>query len=912
MAKLSVAQNQFNAGEWSPRMYGRSDLGKYSAAVRTATNCHATIHGPMLRRPGTKYAAYCKEHDKQIRLGKFQFAKDDAFILEMGDNYMRFFADSGQVVESAKTITGITAANPAVVTSNAHGYSNGDHVYIEAVVGMTEINNGTIPYIVANKSTNTFEVTDIDGTNVDSSAYTAYSSAGTATKIYEITTPWDEDEVRELTWAQFGDDIYFAHSSYETRILTRVSSTNWTLSTLGAKPTATYEAGDTANTSLTPGATTGNGVTFTASANYFLDSDIGRQILNLSDGETGVAIITALGAASPSATATCDIVEDFTDTNLIGVGDWKLDLSPIADLDITEETASAGQIVTINADEPNTTTTADTFRTGDVGKYIIMSGGVLQITQRTSASAIKAEVLKSLDSTDETGNWTLQEATWSASRGYPRAVGIFQNRLVLGGTTAQPQTVWLSETGIFNGFGPGASDSDAIDLALGSTEVNQISWIASSRDLIVGTAGGELTINGGATGVGLTAANISQQPRTAHGSGRQQVPIIGSEALFLQKSGRKIRTFRFDFDVDTYRGQDLTFLAEHITSGGIQEIAYSQEPDSKIYAVTVNGAMLCGVYDRTQEVMGWSKYETDGTFENIQTISEGEEDQAWVIVKRTVNGTTRRMLEFLDNGDGIDDTDSFSDSAITVSNNKPITGITAANPAVVTATAHGFSDGDTIIIKDLVDPDVSSLDSTATNMTSLNGCVFTVANKTANTYELTNSSGSNIDTSAYNAYGSGGNCWETVSSISGLSHLEGKTVQVKGDGARQPDQVVTNGTLTADVAAGEFTVGLPYTTTLVTLDVKYDSRTGPTQAQQSRWVSPIIRVYSSANPTLNGEFLPSRNTDDAMDKRVPLYSGDLRYGGLGWNASGRLTFTLSDPFPLHITSIFGTIEGSSG
>jgi Ubiquitin-activating enzyme E1 FCCH domain len=76
---------------------------------------------------------------------------------------------------SPATITAITKANPGVVTAAAHGFSDGDIVYIAGVVGMTEVNGQY--YTVANKDTNTFQLA-----GVNTSDYTAYTSGGTATK----------------------------------------------------------------------------------------------------------------------------------------------------------------------------------------------------------------------------------------------------------------------------------------------------------------------------------------------------------------------------------------------------------------------------------------------------------------------------------------------------------------------------------------------------------------------------------------------------------------------------------------------------------------------------------------------------------------------------------------------------------
>jgi hypothetical protein len=986
VTKKIINQTSFTGGEISPRLHSRTDTSEYEKGLETATNAVILPHGPIKRRNGSKFIAETKDSSAAIKLVRYQFSQDTAFILEFGNQYIRFFKDNGQVAESDLTITGITAANPGVVTSTAHGLSDGDHVYITGVVGMTEVNSSTVPYKVANKTANTFELNTLLDVNVDTSAFTAYSSGGVINKIYEVVSPYTTAQLPNIEYVQSGSVMYMTHPDVAPRTLVRTSDTNWTLDTLTFLPPPTYESGYVSTGfTMTPSATTGVGVNFTSSSAIFLEGDIGRQIINSTSGETGRASIVSI---TSTTVAVCDIVEDFTDTNAIASADWSIDLSPVVDLEF--DGTQAGSIVNIRSEYTSgtlgsrktitavtkanpgvVTSTAhgfingdtvqiqdiigmtqinnrsftvegktantfqlkgedtsgyttyssggivrqdlsdvniDAFRAADVGKYILANGGVAQIITVTAADDIDAEILKSFNSSDTTGNWSLEIDTWDATRGYPRAVGLYEQRLVYGGTAAEPQTLWFSETGIVDGFGTGPDDEDSIQVSLVSNEVNEINWIASSRDLVIGTSGGEITVNSG-TSSSISPSAIQQQARTYHGSKTQHVANIKDEILFIQGSDRKVRTFRYDFNIDGYTGEDLTFLSEHITEGGLVELAYSQEPDTVIYVVTTNGNLLAGTYDRSKKVVGWGEHTTDGTFENIQTITKGEEDQPWVVVKRTINGVTKRFIELFLQADGSDDLHGFSDCHLTLSDNKTVSGITAADPAVVTATSHGFSDGDIVIIKDLVDPLTADLDSTATNMSSLNDCSFKVANKTANTFELNTFGDANIDTSAYNAYGSAGNVWVKTTAISGLDHLEGKTVQIKIDGSNHADKVVSSGAVTLNSAAGEVTIGLPYTTTIKTLDLEYDIGLGSMQGQRSRWARPLLRVLKSGKPLMNDEFIPARSGANPMNKKVPLFSGFLEYGSLNWSNTGALTITISDPLPLQLIGITGTIDG---
>ena len=1067
-----IRQTSFASGEISPELYGRSDTAEYSNGIETGTNCIVTPRGPIKRRNGTQFIAEVKDSSTAKRLIRYQFSQDTAFILELGNQYIRFYRDTGQVLESTLNITNITQASPGVVTSNAHGLANGDHVYITGVTGMTEVNSSTVAYTVANVTTNTFE---LQGT--DTSAYTAYSSGGEINRVYEISSPYTTAQIPNVQYAQSGSTLYLVHPEVAPYTLVRTSDTSWALNEMELSPPPTYESGYDYNLAVKPLATTGvdinvivgavdltDGVTYrwtasgsgtdeyyleliaggdpsvdtplavslndtlstegtvgslaageydygdndtlgydtiyvrlsdgtdpdSKSAGYvvysesdiFLQGDVGRQIINLSSGETGRTSVTSV---TNGAIALTDIVEDFTNTDIIAAGDSKLDLSPVVDLEF--DSSQGGSVVNIrpeytagstgprynitNVTSANpavvTTSTAhgysdgdkvqiqdiegmtqindkqftidnvtsttfelkgenstgyttyssggivrrvlsdikvDAFRSADVGKYILANGGVMEIITVNSASDIDAIILKSLNDSEETGNWTLETPTWTSSRGYPRAVGLYEERLIFGGTSARPQTIWMSETGIFEGFGAGPDDEDSIVIPLVSNEVNEVNWISSGRDLVVGTSGGELTVSSGGSSA-ITPSSKRQQPRTYHGSKTQQVVNVKDEILFIQGSGRKVRTFRYDFNIDGYTGEDLTFLAEHITEQGISELAYAQEPDTIIYAVSDDGRMLTGTYDRSKKVIGWTTFETDGYYENVQTITNAAEDAVFTVVRRTINGTTKRYIERFDSGSGTDDADGFSDSYLTLSEGKTVSNITQASPAVVTSTGHGLSNGDTVIIKDLVDPLGASLDASKTNMTDLNQKTFTVANAATNTFEL-----SGLDTSNYNPYSSGGTAYKKVSTISGLDHLEGKTVQIKVDGATHADKAVSDGALSLDTSAGEVVIGLPYTTTIKTLNNDFDIGLGSMQGQRARWARPLLRVYKSTAPIVDGEYIPTREGSDLMDQKVPLKSGFLEYGGLKYANTTAITITTSDPLPLVLTGITGTIVGS--
>ena len=231
MARSAPSFSAFTAGEISPRLEGRTNLEKYSQGLSDLTNMVVMPHGGVTRRPGTEYLGEVKSSSVKTRLIPFQFKTSDTYILEFGNQIMRVFRNDLQVLaSSAKSITGITKANPGVLTSNSHGFSNGDEVFVDSIGGMTELNGRN--YRVANATTNTFTLTDLFGNAMNTTGFTTYTSGGTATEIYETATPYAEADLFDIRLVQSADTMYLVHPSYDIRTLTRSDHNNWTFATL--------------------------------------------------------------------------------------------------------------------------------------------------------------------------------------------------------------------------------------------------------------------------------------------------------------------------------------------------------------------------------------------------------------------------------------------------------------------------------------------------------------------------------------------------------------------------------------------------------------------------------------------------------------------------------------------------------
>lgn len=231
MARSAPAFSSFTAGEISPRLEGRVNIEKYKEGLSDLTNMVVMPHGGVTRRPGTEYLGEVKSSSVKTRLVPFQFKTTDTYILEFGNQVMRVFRNGLQVLVSAsKTITAITKANPGVLTSSSHGYSNGDEIYVESIGGMTELNGRN--YRVANVTTNTFTLQDLFGNAINTTSFTTYTSGGTATEIYETATPYAEADLFDLRFVQSADTMYIVHPSYDVRTLTRTDHNAWTFATV--------------------------------------------------------------------------------------------------------------------------------------------------------------------------------------------------------------------------------------------------------------------------------------------------------------------------------------------------------------------------------------------------------------------------------------------------------------------------------------------------------------------------------------------------------------------------------------------------------------------------------------------------------------------------------------------------------
>jgi hypothetical protein len=277
-------------------------------------------------------------------------------------------------------------------------------------------------------------------------------------------------------------------------------------------------------------------------------------------------------------------------------------------------------------------------------------------------------------------SWTLATPTftwagtspWDATNGYPRTVSFYEQRLFFAGTSANPQTIWGSQTADYENFDQGTGlDDQSMEYAIATNRVNVIRWLQPSRDLIVGTAGGEFKI-GRPSGEPLTPSNIMITQQTTYGSWTAPPIQVGSSILFVQRARRKLREFGYNFQNDAYIAPDMTLLSEHITEGYLQDAEYQQEPDSIVWACTADGKLLSMTYERPEDVVAWSRHSiggADSKVESVTVITTATSDQVWLLISRTIGGVTKKYVEYLDPEINVDSglTGTVSGASATIS-----------------------------------------------------------------------------------------------------------------------------------------------------------------------------------------------------------------------------------------------------
>jgi hypothetical protein len=914
-----VIQSSLAGGEVSPAVGARVDIGKYKSSLETCENAFVQVHGGVSNRPGLEYVCECVSGSLSTRIIPFQFNTEQTYILEFGNLYMRVVKGGGQVLNgTAKTITAVTRADPGVVTSSSHGFSDGDDVYVTGVVGMTQLNGRTMR--VDNKTSNTFELNDYDGNNINTTNYTAYGSAGTAEPVYEIVTPYTTAQVFDLKFVQSADVMTIVHKDHEPAELTRTGDAAFTLTDIVFAPEQAFP------TAVSVGANTTGSVTERYTVTAVNDENAEESLVGIASG-TSISGITS--ATPPVVTSSSHGLSDLDEVEIQGV---------------------VGMVEVNNLRFKVSNKTTHTFELQDLARINIVgagytsysSGGTVYpaydnitngavtkdntITWTAVANAVSYNVYHEKDGifgfigrseidsfTDNNIDADLEDTPpkfrnpFISTNEKPSTVGYFQQRRLFGSSTNKKQRMWLTQTA--NHYNLGVSsptkDDDSITVTIASLQVNEIRHMVQLRELIVLTSGGEWLAKG-VDGV-VTPSTFQIEPQTYYGS-EQLPPITAGDIVLFMQPGWTVRDLGYKFETDSYNGNDISILARHMFDNyTFVDWDYAQAPHSVVWAVRSDGTICALTYVREQEIFAWSRHITDGNFKSVASVQEGDDDFMYAIVERKIGTRTRQYIERLHDHDFTNVQDAFFvDAGLSLDTSITITGYTNANPVVITAASHGLSDGDTVDINGIYVVD-TTVDQGKSLSTEIIGLGYTVANKTTNTFEL-QLNASNVNGTAFAVYDSGGIVRKAVTSVGGLWHLEGESIVGLANGYATGALTVANGTVTLPNAASRVHLGLNYTSTIKTLKLDNANPLDTVQGRNKKLTRLTLRLEDTMGLWHGPDLTHMREAKFGLPalygQELSMITGDKHVTlSPSWNKNGQIVIQQLDPLPMTILGI---------
>lgn len=498
---------------------------------------------------------------------------------------------------------------------------------------------------------------------------------------------------------------------------------------------------------------------------------------------------------------------------------------------------------------------------------------------------------------------TGDRSIWSGVADYPAAVSFHEQRLVF----ARGLDIWGSQIQNYEEFG----DNDPLDDASGyhyelSSDKNEdIYWLVSHLDSIFGTSAGDWRMHGyGGPITPLTLIDAKKQ--STYGSIDVQAVLANDAVVFAQKGGKVLRDFIYSYERGGYLSPNLTFMAKHILGTGLVDMAFQQIPDPIIWCVRADGEIATLTYQKQHNIVAWQRQPIDGLAEAVGCVATGAEDEVWIQTKRTINSVTKRYIEYFKPHAHF--TESTQEDCFFVRCGKTIyggpgeaiEGATQAKPVVITITGHGFSNDDLVKITDVV------------GMTELNNNVYMVKNKAANTFELYLTDGTTeLDGTAFTEYDSGGLATKVYKTVTGLTHLQAKDVDVLVDGAAHPQCTVAGGSITLNRYGSKIQVGIPCISKL------QPQRLGQAPDRMKRIDELTIRFYQTLGCKVGPDednlgIIPFREGTDPMDSPPPLFTGDKEVPFLGdYEKAGNILIIQDQPLPMTVLAIMPSV-GVSG
>jgi len=701
---MDSAYIKFNGGIWSEQLKGRYDLGNYKSAARTCDNFIPTRYGQVEKRAGTKHLGYAKNNDKVCVLHSFQFSVNTKFMLEFGDLYIRFWSNDLQVESGGSPLEVVTPYLEADLYELQIRAVN-DVVYIvhpDYPVGkLTRLADDNWTYAAADLNL-PFVDPDVNSTEVTLTPDGLTGSIGIAASADAFDADHVGSELRlkyltEGSSSIFHDDYLFSATTYYSELNTydnvayftktgsyETDSTNskyWRVARNGGvndqllyytcikdyTPTAWVTATSYALDDV---------VTESGSVYYCTTAHISSALFTTDSANWSEVVHPADAPNHFDAGAEALFPQEVSGKwSLKTTGNWRGDWAIQRSVDggtnwstirVLSSRDDANYLV--EEDEEGETNlirvlaiTSYWFaRERESVTFTALSApayGVATIDTVTDAQNVVATVTTDMPFITAAVSW--QESAFSTYQGFPRTIALFDNRLLFAGTKKKPQAFFYSGINSYDDFLAATTLADApFYVETLSDDQSSVQWITAQRELFVGTASVEGVLTTRKQDEAQSPENLPiVRWNEAMGSAHRAALPLRDSLLILQRGRTTLNMMAYSLEKDGYTGEEVSLLCPNIFSSGILQMTHMREPYTGAHVVTEEGTICHMVYEPKLQVTGWCKFTTQGgEFESIQSLpsslddatlwgSTTDEDDLWCVVKRTVNGTTRRHIE---------------------------------------------------------------------------------------------------------------------------------------------------------------------------------------------------------------------------------------------------------------------------
>lgn len=797
-------------------------------------------HGGAANRPGTEMITEVKNSLSAVRLIKFERSRDQAYVLELGNLYVRMIRNGAYV----------SLSGAATAWAFPSFYSPGDTVSAVGInyVNLTGNNPNTAP---AANPTDWYPLPGL---------------------IYELPTPYVVADLPEIRFAQRSGVpigglaldkatiLTLTHPSYAPRELSCRGDLFWWLHIIPFVPA--------------------------------IGTPVGPIVFG--GGAAGAALFWAVTAISDSGEES--LVLTGTGANLI---------------------PSVGTPTTLAWSPPVSgypvTASYRIYRSTDGVSYGFIGGS-------TGTAFSDAGTIPDMFSPPP-GVRTV----FDVADKFPTAVSYYQQRLMLANINVLQETIWGSRTAQFTNFSISfpLQDNDAVTFAMVGKQLNAIQHLLDLGRLIVFTSNEEKLVEGDDAGI-LRPDAINPRKLSANGIGFLRPVEIDDTAIYVQGRGTIVRDLK-PISSSSYQGTDLTVWAAHMFNGyTLADCTYAQSPNSILWFVRSDGTLLGLTYLREHDIYGWHHHDTDGIVENVCAIPEGSEDRLYMVVRRVINGVTKRYIERMasryfvnpEDANFVDCGKTFNAWNVAATTMTLSGGVAWDNTELLTMTASvaTFAAGDVGNVVILRILDVNGLETSRIR--------FTIQGYTSPTV-VTGFSDRLVPAGLQ---ATAKTTWALAKKIlTGLSHLEGKSVAVLGDGyvVASPNNLVGYPTVVT-VVGGQVTlpdayaivrVGLPFISDLVTLDI---DTPGPATIKDRKHLVNRLGLYleasrgvwaglpsgpTTADPLAHLQEYKARAEEDYSTPVAPKTDFiDINIEA-NWETNARLMVRQVDPLPMTILSI---------